>query len=120
MFDQCTALETIEFEADSTLETIGSYTFAFYRGDYNGYPCYKKIVLPASVKTISSKAFYKFESLETVEFAEGSNLETIESSAFEQCIALKKIVLPDSLKTISSYAFYSSGLDSVTLQQDKM
>ena len=65
----------------------------------------KTVVIPASVETIESLAFSGCESLATVTFAKGSQLKTIGSRAFMDCIALTSIEIPASVETIEAAAF---------------
>ena len=69
------------------------------------------MTIPASVKRIGGGAFYLCEALETVTFSEG--LETIEETAFGDCISLTKAVLPSTVKSLCSEMF--SGCDSLTV-----
>ena len=69
----------------------------------------EQIVLPASVRTISSGAFSRCENLESVTFAEGSTLTSIEGGAFEGCLSLKKFALPASVTSIEAGAFPLGG-----------
>lgn len=63
---------------------------------------------------IGAKAFYKCESLKTVDF--GTSLKVIGEKAFYKCNALVSIDLPDSLTTLGNYAFYRcEALESVEL-----
>ena len=95
-FNNCRSLTTVEFKADSKLETIGSY--AFYNTGI------KTIEIPASVTKISSSAFYHCKSLTNVTFAAASKLTTIGESAFRSS-ALTSVTIPASVITIGTYAF---------------
>ncbi|MDR1796741.1 MAG: leucine-rich repeat protein [Clostridiales Family XIII bacterium] len=68
----------------------------------------QSIHIPASVESIGYNAFTSCFYLETVTFAEGSNLASIGDSAFASCSALTEISLPDSLTTIGRQAFSGS------------
>lgn len=71
--------------------------------------------IPASVTEIGNSAFYNLESLKTVTFAPGSQLETIVRTAFSDS-GVTTIELPDSLKTIGYGAFMNChGLKSMTI-----
>ena len=95
--------EIIMQEGIETINWIfSSYS---YKGKY-GINNVKSLYIPASVKTIKSDAFCDFGNLETITFAEGSQLETIERYAFKSCVSLKTINgIPASLATIGEYAF---------------
>ena len=79
---------------------------------------FKKIVLPKSLLTISNNAFLKCTNLETVEFAEGSMLQTIGDYAFQYCFSLKTIHIPEGVTTIGKYAFDGcNSLSEITLSE---
>lgn len=62
------------------------------------------IVIPKSVATIGQDAFSHCTQLETVEFEQGSALETIEKNAFAGS-GVTEIKMPKSVKNIGEYAF---------------
>ena len=65
----------------------------------------KNISIPKTVTTIGKNAFSEANKLETITFAEGSQLTSIGVHAFDTCSALKSITLPDGFKTIGEAAF---------------
>lgn len=65
----------------------------------------KNISIPKTVTTIGKNAFSEANKLETITFAEGSQLTSIGEHAFDTCSALKSIALPDGFKTIGEAAF---------------
>lgn len=65
----------------------------------------KNISIPKTVTTIGKNAFSEANKLETITFAEGSQLTSIGEHAFDTCSALKSITLPDGFKTIREAAF---------------
>ena len=69
-----------------------------------------KIILPDSVKTIESSAFF---SCGMLEISMPASVSTIGASAFYGCKALKKLPLPEGLKTISRQLFTYSGVQAV-------
>ncbi len=80
----------------------------------------KSITIPSSVEEIygSGEEFgaFAYSALESITFAEGSQLTTIDSYAFYLCESLKSIDLPNSLTTIGEGAFLECyALESVTL-----
>ena len=134
VFSKCSAIKTVtidsdnmNFEADkSGLPLINGYggkaiylalgqldgdTFIVPEGvreigprAFEGQP-FKNIVLPSSLLQISEYAFYNCNTLESVTFKEGCQLETIEQYAFRFCSNLKEINLPDTVTEIGKYAF---------------
>ena len=74
----------------------------------------KSISLPDSVEYIGEKAFGSCGALESITFS--SNLNTIESFAFNNAIALKSITLPESLEKLGARAFSAcEKLETVTI-----
>ena len=65
----------------------------------------KEVYIPASVKRIGVLAFDRCESMTKVTFAEGSELESIGSSAFQQCLSIRELSIPDSVTSIDYGAF---------------
>ena len=61
--------------------------------------------MPKPFTTIGKNAFSEANKLETITFAEGSQLTSIGEHAFDTCSALKSIALPDGFKTIGEAAF---------------
>lgn len=106
-FEDC-PLKEIEFDPDIQLTTISSGCFS--------YCTLKTITIPKSVESIAYRAFSRCEQLESVYFAEGSKLKTIDSEAFASCIGLSKVELPDQLENIGSYIFQNTpALTSITI-----
>jgi hypothetical protein len=83
-FCNCTSLESVSFEENSSLEHIYHYAFFNCRA-------LKSICIPKSVETISDFCFCNCTTLESVIFEKGSNLKHIYigGSAFDGCSALK-------------------------------
>ena len=70
----------------------------------------------AGITSLPDFAFFGCSALETVSFAEGSQLTTIGGSAFNGCTSLKELTLPQGVKTIYGNAFRGcSNLVSVYL-----
>lgn len=63
----------------------------------------KKLVIPSSIKSIESGAFYGCKNLKEIEFSEG--LEAIYMSAFANT-GVEIVELPNSLKILDMQAFY--------------
>lgn len=99
-FRCCKFLATVTFAEDSHLKSIGDSAFS---GTNPAHPRFKEIQIPASVKTIGTKAFHNCQDLESITLP--ASLETIESGAFSSCRNLSEIKLPTSLKAIQSSVF---------------
>ncbi|MBQ2434934.1 MAG: leucine-rich repeat domain-containing protein, partial [Bacteroidaceae bacterium] len=83
---------------------------------FSGYATLKEVVLSENVTTIGEGAFLECYALESVTFAEGSQLTSIGDYAFNYCSALSSIALPNSVETVGTSAFEEcSALESVTL-----
>lgn len=85
---------------------------SYATGGFTSCTQLKAITIPASVKYIARDAFSGCTGLQTVTFASGSLLETIDNNAFKGCTALKDVTFPSKLTTIGQYAF--SGCNSMT------
>jgi len=111
IFGRCNALEEIIFQEG--VETISYLLTSYISTDsYNKTEQaditnnVKTLVIPSSVKTLMASAFGNFKSLETVTFAKGSKLETIEKYAFSDCYKLKSVEgIPASVVTLGESAF---------------
>lgn len=97
-FKECTSLEKVKMPVG--LENIDGYLF-------NNCISLKEFTVPKAVKNIGSYAFENCSSLETLNFEEGSLLDTIDNSAFRKCIALKSLTLPTGLRTIHEESFFN-------------
>ena len=76
------------------------------------------IIIPETVTSIAEYAFYDCSNLESVTFAEGSQLTSIGERAFYGCSSLTSIDIPAGVTSIGSYAFYDcSNLESVTFAE---
>ncbi|MCC8046273.1 MAG: leucine-rich repeat domain-containing protein [Clostridiales bacterium] len=83
----------------------------------------KELVMPDSVCTLGTRAFYDCKALDTVQLS--SNIREIPDSnayqkggVFQGCQNLERIRLPWKLEYLGSYAFYRSGLKEITLNSD--
>ncbi len=85
--------------------------YAFYGNNY-----IISVSIPAGVTSIGESAFYKCSNLESVTFAEGSQLTSIGSDAFRDCINLKSIEIPAGVTSIEGWMFYyCSSLQSIEI-----
>lgn len=78
-----------------------------YAYPYTATPCQSlsEVSLPASLQTIGRAAFAYCTGLEAVHFADGSNLTSVEASAFSDCTALETFEMPGQVQTIDQEAF---------------
>lgn len=95
-FNYCSNIETIKFEKNSKLISIGKSAFSDSSID--------KISLPSSLKTIGEYAFYKCK-MKSINFDPESKLTTIEKNAFH-FNSLTCLTIPSSVNYIGEYAFY--------------
>ena len=73
-------------------------------------------VIPNSVTSIGSSAFYNCSSLTSITIP--NSVTSIGDYAFRNCSSLTSITIPNSVTSISDYAFYGcSGLTSVTIPE---
>ena len=103
-FEGCTSLIAVWFEEGCQLEVIPSNTFY-------GCKALSSITIPKSVRTFAAhkngigSQFSYCESLRSVEFEEGSQLEAIASKAFSNCWSLQSITIPKSVKEFGKDRF---------------
>lgn len=77
---------------------------------------FTSLYIPSSVIEIAYCAFYYWKNLSKVTFGSNSQLTTIDTEAFNDCIELTSISLPNSLKTIGEEAFANTiKLKSITI-----
>ena len=121
LFWNCPKLETVIFEGDSKIETIG-------QGVFTNLESLKYIKIPASVTRIQANAFAYTPNLATIVFEEGSQLKTIDTGAFADC-GVKSIEIPDNVleevnlsvkvNNISPEAFkYCTKLKAINVDKD--
>jgi len=72
------------------------------------------VVIPNTVTTIGSKAFYAQTSLVTVTLS--NSITIIQDRVFYECASLSSITIPNSVQTIGEYAFFNcKSLGTVTI-----
>ena len=87
--------------------------------DYPGGIKLTRIAIPASLTSIGNAAFYNCNALETVTFAENSQLTAIGDQAFRFCVRLTTIAIPASVKTIGNEAFNQcTALERITFAEN--
>ncbi len=101
------AIQSVNFESGSQIENIGPDTFS----NCNNI---QSIVIPKSVKTIGSHAFYNMDNLTSLIFETDSNLEEIGDYVFSHSRELSSIIFPENLSKIGEYVFSSTSIDSLT------
>ena len=125
LLNGCSNIETVIFGTGSKLDSIGDQAFkvnsslrsfvipegttkigtsAFAQ---TGFPT---IVIPSSVNTIGANAFQDNTALYSVRFAEGSNLQIINSGIFSGCTSLYNVNVPDSVYDIRNDAFSNTDM----------
>ena len=75
------------------------------------------LVFADNVTFIDQYAFMNCENLESVTFAENSQLETISSCAFLRCGKLTTITIPASVTTLNGPVFRESGLQTIFFEE---
>ncbi len=92
--------ENVDFIVPSGVITIG-------RAAFEDCEILTSVHISKTVKTISSLAFRNCPNLKTVEFDENSSLDTIEYTAFYDCISLEEFRIPKGVTALQKYAFYN-------------
>ena len=95
-FYNCTALESIEFGENSSLNTIDEFAFS-------GCNSLESFVIPSGVIRVESYLFYGCTSLASVRL---SNITVISYAMFEHCSNLQSIIIPASVVGIEGAAFH--------------
>jgi len=101
-----------DYRDDKPVVGIGDLAFE----DEGGCEILESIRIGVNVTYIGLMAFSQCKNLETVTFAEGSQLETIGVFTFELCTSLASITIPASVIFIDRLAFYGcTNLEIVTV-----
>ncbi len=115
-FYGCSNLTDVSFAEGSQLTNIGEMAF-------RGCSSLTSIEIPAGVSELpdggyESGVFSGCSNLESVTFAEGSQLTSIGSSAFYGCSSLTSIEIPAGVTSIEDSAFYGcNNLEEVTFAE---
>lgn len=130
-----TGITSLVFENGSNLETIGEYAFAdcdsltesptipasvarIEAGAFQRTGITGNLIIPASVTSIGYGAFYQ-TGITSLTFASGSNLETIEGSAFADCDSLtESLTIPASVTSIGNGAFIGTEITSLSFEDN--
>jgi hypothetical protein len=107
-FRGASSLTSVTFEADSSLNSIGTSAFNDTK--------LSSISIPASVTSIGSYAFYNVSSLTSISIPEG--VTSIEYGAFSGASGLTSIIIPtgSQLTSIGSYVFSrATSLTSISI-----
>ena len=107
---------------DCTIDENAPFT-SFSNVSFHDSQNLRSVDIPKNVTILQSKGhsndgftFYRCVSLVDVDFAEGSQLVTIEQNAFNSCTALKEITIPNSVVNLGNNVFmYCSGLETIRL-----
>ena len=79
----------------------------------------KKVTLGENVTSIGNEAFSDCINLQTVDFGDNSQLQTIGDSAFYNCTNLSTITIPENVTSIGNRAFDGcTSLTSVIIESD--
>ena len=118
-FQSCSSLESIHI-TDLTAWMNIKFSSSYANPLSNGAKLYLNgslvtdLVIPDSVTSIGSSAFYSCSSLESVTIPD--SVTSIGSSAFYSCSSLESVTIPDSVTSIGGAAFSGcSSLESVTI-----
>ena len=112
---------TWSLTSDGVLILEGTGPMATYYGEANipwhaNRALITTVNVGAGVTKLTTNAFCGCTNLETVNFAENSQLQMLGGSAFKSCTSLKSITLPEGLTAVSGNAFkYCRGLRYVSL-----
>ena len=107
-FNSCTSLASINIPQGIT--RFGEMLFTSC--------AFTSFVIPSQITSIGENAFKHCINMQTLEFEEGSQLQSIGYCAFMECIALTDVTLPNGLKTIDAGAFYTcTGLTNVIIPE---
>lgn len=107
-FFECCALETVTFDADSVLASIGGMAFA-------GCPALVSMTFPATLTTIGESAFLE-GGLQKVTFV-GKALTSLGVDTFLACLALASIEIPEGITSIPSGCFSMTGLTELVIPE---
>ena len=114
-FSVCTGLTTVTVDSNNKEYDSRNNCNAIIGTESNTliYGC-KSTVIPDSVTSIGSDAFYGCTGLTSITIPD--SVTSIDDFAFNKCTGLRSITIPDSVTSIGGYAFvYCTGLRSITI-----
>lgn len=116
-FVEC-PLETITVSDDNTIyNSIGNCNAIIENSTHKLILGCKNTIIPSTVKSIGSQAFYGIKNLPTT-FTIPEGVTEIGARAFYESTGLQNIILPYTLKTIGERVFYNlTSLTSVTFRE---
>ena len=116
IFYACNALSAIVVsEANVTYDSRDNCNAIIERDNNNLIVGCNGTIIPQSVTSIGSYAFYGCEELLNVILNE--NITTLGANAFNECKNLKEIIIPNSVASVGSYCFSNcSALNSVLIE----
>lgn len=100
-FWDCTNLKVVDLSGCAKLKVIDEYAFYQSYGHKNSL---RKVIFPASIKSIGKFAFHECSNLEEIDFSQCMQLESIGDWSFSKS-QLKQVILPASLKKINRFSF---------------
>ncbi len=115
IFCRCDALETITVASgNSTYDSRDNCNAIIHTESDNLIAGCKNTVIPNTVTSIGSKAFYGCIGLTSITIPD--SVTSIGEQAFYPCCGLKSVTIPSSVSAIGNYAFCGcTALDTITL-----
>ena len=110
------------FQNNETLTsiTLPDTLVGIYSGAFSGTSQLTAIAIPASVTVLDTEAF-RNSGIQTISFAEGSQLQVIGRAAFEGTANLSSMDIPANVGELRERTFYQSGIQSISFaQQSKL
>lgn len=93
----CLAYGKIDYKMYPSVSSISPYMF---------FGCnISNVTFSSSIISIGDYAFAGCINLSKIEFSSNSKLETIDNSAFRECLSLTSITIPNTVTNIASYSF---------------
>ena len=109
-YAQCPNVLSLDFEANSTLKTIGNYSF-FQARDLTG-----NLTIPSSVTEIGIEAFRE-TAITGLKFEANSVLKTIGTRSFNQAVDLTgNLTIPSTVTEIGDGAFYETAITGLSFE----